>query len=281
MLEFQKNAIKLGNEKSLDKLCDFFITRYEKDDVLSRKAQDVLNLILENYQEQTINKRNFDVEAWQDKIVTSQYKSKERFRTNNENEYFRKAYAKFYDNLCEALEGRRVLHTLILNEDRSERANLLLDFMFWIGMSEDKIQKHVSQYLASLIHDPGELFDNQTRLIFAELTPKQQNIVIQCPDIYTALREQMDMGEVIDKKYRILTNLSENLQKINPKRLSGSEYTKINQYVAKNRNSLNTLSVEFETFRGLDAFCKEISLSIPQRKALIDVCVILQGTFSH
>ena len=130
----------------------------------------------------------------------------------------------------------------------------------------------VSQYLTSLIHDPGELLDNQTRLIFAELTPKQQNIVIQCPDIYTALREQMDMGEVIDKKYRILTNLSENLQKINPKRLSGSEYTKINQYVAKNRNSPNTLSVEFETFRGLDAFCKEISLSIPQRKALIDVC---------
>lgn len=82
----------------------------------------------------------------------------------------------------------------------------------------------------------------------------------------------MDMGEVIDKKYRILSNLSENLQKINPKRLSESEFSKINQYVAKNRSSLNTLSVEFETFKGLDAFCKEISLSIPQRKALIDVC---------
>ena len=51
MLEFQKNAIKMGNEKSLDYLCDFVITRHEKDHVLSRKAQDVLNLILENYQE--------------------------------------------------------------------------------------------------------------------------------------------------------------------------------------------------------------------------------------
>ena len=131
MLEFQKNAIKnQSNEKASNNSSDFFITHNERENLMSRKAQDVLNLILENYQESTINKKRFDIESWQNKIVTSQYKSKEKFRTNNENEYFREAYEKFYDNLCEALEGRRFLHTLILNEDRSERANLLMDFMF-------------------------------------------------------------------------------------------------------------------------------------------------------
>ena len=58
---------------------------------------------------------------------------------NSENEYYQKAYEKFYDKLLKALESRRAVHTLILNEDRSERANLLMDFMFWIGMPDDKI----------------------------------------------------------------------------------------------------------------------------------------------
>lgn len=82
----------------------------------------------------------------------------------------------------------------------------------------------------------------------------------------------MDMGEVIDKKYIILSRLSENLQKINPKRLDESEFSKINSYVQKYRSSLSTLSVEFETFGGIDELCNQLSLSIPQRKSLIDIC---------
>lgn len=49
------------------------------------------------------------------------------------------------------------------------------------------------------------------------------------------LREQKDMGDIIDKKFKILANLSENIHKTNPKRHDDSEFKLITENVAKNR----------------------------------------------
>lgn len=148
-----------------------------------------------------------------------------------------------------------------------------MDFMLWIGMPQDKIQKHTSQYLSSLIHDPGELFDNQTRLIYADLHPSQLNIVYKCRDIYEVLKEQMDDGEIADRKLQILKSLSSNLQKFNPKRLDSAEFNLKNDFVRKNRSYLNCMTVHFKTFdKSMETLCQSLSLSIAQRKALIDCC---------
>ena len=186
-----KNSIYLYNAKEEFEVVNFQAAKEHTN------AQDLINFILENYQESAINYQ-YPFKKIQENISVSQNLTKERFIKSSRHDYYYNAYDIYYDQLLKALMDRRALYTMILNEDRSERANLLIDFMLWIeGFPKDKIQKHISQYLCSLNHDPGELFDNQTRLIYADLSPKQQNQVFKCGNISEALREQRDVGPLV------------------------------------------------------------------------------------
>ena len=93
-------------------------------------------------------------------------------------DYEKKCYFRIYDNIIEAFSLRIKDKTLILNDDKVERALLLMDVMFLVhNLKESVIEKHLIHFLTTQNLDSGELFDSTIKNFFVDLTPKQRNFL--------------------------------------------------------------------------------------------------------